>query len=331
MEAITILRELWRLRYLVFLGAMLASGHRADDGVPRLAGAAQAREPPVPRRRRLRARPRRHARLAGRRPQSQGRRRAELAGEPAGQPDGLEPREDDHRAGRRACRPASSSPIAPSATGPTDVPTPLSKAASESSSAAQTYILTLQADETLPIIAVVGPGARRRAGGAAGQRGDHGPARLPAVGGRRPERARRAPGRHLEPRRGPVGRRRQGTAAPLRHHRLRLHLRPRLLRRDHDLRHRPRLAASRRARALRRRGRTHSPRWRHPAPRPRSPCAGARGPGERPRAASAPRRPTSASRADARETLPMRPAALRPVASSFCPRLAAGVRADERG
>ena len=43
--------------------------------------------------------------------------------------------------------------VAPSATGPT-APTPLSKAASESSSAAQTYILTLQADETLPIIAV---------------------------------------------------------------------------------------------------------------------------------------------------------------------------------
>ena len=31
----------------------------------------------------------------------EGRRRAQLAGEPAGQPDGLEPREDDHRAGRR--------------------------------------------------------------------------------------------------------------------------------------------------------------------------------------------------------------------------------------
>ena len=107
MEAITILRELWRLRYLVFLGAILAvaialmTAYRVSLAPPKLesrqyhVGVASAR-------------------MLIDTPDSQvvdlnpkGADAPELAGEPAGQPDGLEPGEDDHRAGRRACRPAS--------------------------------------------------------------------------------------------------------------------------------------------------------------------------------------------------------------------------------
>jgi hypothetical protein len=152
MEAITILRELWRLRYLVFLGAILAlaialmTAYRISLAPPKLesrqynVGLASARV---------------------------------LVDTPDSQVVDLNPKGADALSSRASllANLMASSPVkaiiardagvpasqlvavAPSATGPS-APTPLSKAASQSSSAAQTYILTLQADETLPIIAV---------------------------------------------------------------------------------------------------------------------------------------------------------------------------------
>ena len=152
MEAITILRELWRLRYLVFLAAILAlaialmTAYRISLAPPKL----ESRQS--------------HVGLASARV---------LVDTTDSQVVDLNPKGADALSSRASllANLMASSPVktiiardagvpasqlvavAPSATGPT-APTPLSKAATESASAAQTYILTLQADETLPIIAV---------------------------------------------------------------------------------------------------------------------------------------------------------------------------------
>ena len=152
MEAITILRELWRLRYLVFLGAILAlaialmTAYRISLAPPKLesrqyhVGAASARV---------------------------------LIDTPDSQVVDLNPKGADVLSARATllANLMASTPVkaviardagvpanqlvavAPSSTGPT-APTALSKATSEHASVAQTYILTVQADETLPIIAV---------------------------------------------------------------------------------------------------------------------------------------------------------------------------------
>jgi hypothetical protein len=152
MESITILRELWRLRYLVFLGALLAlaialmTAYRVSLAPPKL----ESRQY--------------HVGLASARV---------LIDTPDSQVVDLNPKGADALSSRASllANLMASSPVkaviaraagvpanqlvavAPSATGPT-APTPLSKAASESASAANTYVLTMQADETLPIIAV---------------------------------------------------------------------------------------------------------------------------------------------------------------------------------
>jgi hypothetical protein len=152
MESITILRELWRLRYLVILAGLLAlaialmTAYRVSLSPPKL----ESRQY--------------HVGLASARI---------LIDTPDSQVVDLNPKGADALSSRASllANLMASSPVkaiiardagvpasrlvavAPSATGAT-APTPLSQAASKSSNVADVYLLTMQADETLPIIAI---------------------------------------------------------------------------------------------------------------------------------------------------------------------------------
>jgi hypothetical protein len=152
MESITILRELWRLRYLVILAGMLAlaialmTAYRVSLSPPKL----ESRQY--------------HVGLASARI---------LIDTPDSQVVDLNPKGADALSSRASllANLMASSPVkaiiardagvpasqlvavAPSATGAT-APTPLSQAASKSANVADVYLLTMQADETLPIIAI---------------------------------------------------------------------------------------------------------------------------------------------------------------------------------
>jgi hypothetical protein len=153
MESITILRELWRLRYIVALGGLLAlaialmTAYRVSLAPPKLesrqyqVGVASARM---------------------------------LIDTPASQVVELNPKGADTLSARASllANLMVSSPvkaiiarnagipvdrlvaIAPAAPGGPTVPTPLSQRAAEASKAPGSYLLTLQADETLPIISI---------------------------------------------------------------------------------------------------------------------------------------------------------------------------------
>jgi hypothetical protein len=152
MESITILRELWRLRYLVILAGLLAlaialmTAYRVSLAPPKL----ESRQY--------------HVGLASARI---------LIDTPDSQVVDLNPKGADALSSRASllANLMASSPVkaiiardagvpasqlvavAPSATGAT-APTPLSQAASKSANVADVYLLTMQADETLPIIAI---------------------------------------------------------------------------------------------------------------------------------------------------------------------------------
>jgi len=152
MESITILRELWRLRYLVILAGLLAlaialmTAYRVSLSPPKL----ESRQY--------------HVGLASARI---------LIDTPDSQVVDLNPKGADALSSRASllANLMASSPVkaiiardagvpasqlvavAPSATGAT-APTPLSQAASKSANVADVYLLTMQADETLPIIAI---------------------------------------------------------------------------------------------------------------------------------------------------------------------------------
>jgi hypothetical protein len=153
MESITILRELWRLRYIVALGGVLAiaialmTAYRVSLAPPKLesrqyhVGVASARM---------------------------------LIDTPDSQVVDLNPKGADTLSSRASllANLMVSSPvksiiarnagipadrlvaIAPAAPGGPTAPTPLSQRATEAAKAPGTYLLTLQADETLPIISI---------------------------------------------------------------------------------------------------------------------------------------------------------------------------------
>jgi len=153
MESITILRELWRLRYLVVLAGLLAlviglmTAYRISLAPPGL----QSRQY--------------HVGVASARI---------LIDTPDSQVVDLNPKGADALSSRASllANLMASSPVkaiiardagipanklvavAPSSTGGPTVATPLSKAASESTNLSDVYLLTIQADETLPIIAI---------------------------------------------------------------------------------------------------------------------------------------------------------------------------------
>lgn len=153
MESITILRELWRLRYLVVLGGLLAlaiglmTAYRVSLAPPKLesrqyhVGVASARMLiDTPDSQVVDLNPKGAATLST--------RASLLANLMASGPVKAIIARD---AGIPADRLVA---IAPAAPGAPTVPTPLSQRATESAKAPGTYLLTLQADETLPIISI---------------------------------------------------------------------------------------------------------------------------------------------------------------------------------
>ena len=141
-------------------------GHRArpDDGIQGVPCAAQAREPPVPRGRCLGANADRHARLTGGGPRAQGCRRTGHSRQPAREPHGLEPGEDDHRPKRRGQPGRPHRRRALHERGPPGSHADL-RARVEERDDPESFILTLRADETLPIVSIdaQAPDAQRAA------------------------------------------------------------------------------------------------------------------------------------------------------------------------
>jgi hypothetical protein len=152
MESITILRELWRLRYLVVLGGLLAiaiglmTAYRVSLAPPKLesrqydVGVASARMLiDTPDSQVVDLNPKGAASL--------GTRASLLANLMASGPvKAIIARDAGVPANRLVA-------VAPPATGAT-VPTPLSQTAAQNANVAGAYLLTLQADETLPIISI---------------------------------------------------------------------------------------------------------------------------------------------------------------------------------